>query len=115
MIRALFLIGAATAAAYFYGKRRTAGPAQRARLAGQETVGVPNDVLAERVRAQLRGLVSRPEAVSVLANAGTVTLSGTLSTPERERVLREVLAVPGVVGVVNQMEASGAVGEQRLL
>lgn len=104
MIRALLIIGGVAAAAYFLGARRPAqGPG---RAPADATEGIPNDVLAERVRTLLRGLLKRPEAVHVLANAGAVTLEGTLPRRERDRVLAEVLAVPGVTGIVNHIEAS---------
>jgi hypothetical protein len=108
MIRALLIVGAAAAAAYFYRSRRAA-PAREPwpfRPAEEVAGVVPNDVLVERVRAQLGGLVARPEALDVHASAGLVTLGGTLTKAERDRVLREVLAIPGVVRVLNQTEVS---------
>lgn len=111
MIRALLILGAAAAGAYFYRSRRAAQRAtQPPRSPEQEAAGVPNDVLAERVRAQLRGLVARPEAIQVHANAGLVTLAGTLTRAERDRVLMDVLAVPGVVRILNQTEVSDEAG-----
>jgi hypothetical protein len=106
MIRALLVLGAAAAAAYWYRSRRPAVPRQPwpFRPADESATGVSNDALAERVRGRLRGLVARPDAVSVHASAGLVTLSGLLSRDERDRVLREVLAIPGVVRVLNQTE-----------
>ena len=63
-----------------------------------------DDVLAERVRARLGRLVSHPGAIDVIANNGTVTLSGPIFEAEVEQMLDGVGAVAGVASIENQLE-----------
>ena len=64
---------------------------------------VPDDVLAERVRARMGHIVSH-SSIDVQAVQGEVTLRGPVLDTEIEGLLRAVRAVPGVHGVVNQLE-----------
>lgn len=64
---------------------------------------VPDDVLAERVRARMGHIVSH-SSIDVQAVQGEVTLRGPVLDAEIEGLLRAVRAVPGVRRVVNQLE-----------
>ena len=64
---------------------------------------VTDDVLAERVRARMGHYVSHA-SIDVQVAAGEVTLRGPVLDTEIEALLRAVRAVPGVRGVVNQLE-----------
>jgi hypothetical protein len=64
---------------------------------------VSDDVLTERVRARMGHLVSH-SSIDVQAVQGEVTLRGPVLDGEIEALLRAVRAVPGVRGVVNQLE-----------
>jgi uncharacterized membrane protein len=66
--------------------------------------GVSDDVLAERVRAQLGGLVSHPSAIEVRAEQGCVTLSGPVLRHEVDRLLKGVASVRGVHEVENRLD-----------
>jgi hypothetical protein len=63
-----------------------------------------DDVLVERVRARVGRLVSHPGAIDVVADNGTVTLSGPLFDAEVEQLLEGVEAVSGVTAVENRLE-----------
>jgi uncharacterized membrane protein len=65
---------------------------------------VPDEVLAERVKAKLGRVLSHPGSVEVAANRGTVTLTGIILTHEADRVLKAILTVPGVRRVTDQLE-----------
>ena len=65
---------------------------------------VPDDVLAERVRAKLGRFVAHPASVEVRANAGTVTLEGPVLNHEIDDALRAVRRVRGVRDVVDRLE-----------
>ena len=66
--------------------------------------GVSDEVLAERVRAQLGGLVSHPSALDVRAAQGRVTLSGPVLRHEVDRLLKGVGSVRGVHTVENRLD-----------
>jgi hypothetical protein len=68
---------------------------------------VTDEVLVERVRAQLGRVVSRPCDVEVLAEEGRVTLRGVVRVKEVERLLRRVSRVRGVRGVECQLNVKG--------
>jgi uncharacterized membrane protein len=72
----------------------------RSVFAGEE---VDDEVLAERVRAQLGGLVSHPRAIEVRAEQGRVTLSGPVLRDEVNSLLKGVAAVRGLCDVENQL------------
>ena len=61
---------------------------------------VDDEVLAERVRAQLGRATSHPRAISVLAELGVVTVSGHVLAAEVPRLLRAVERVRGVREVI---------------
>jgi hypothetical protein len=63
-----------------------------------------DDVLAERVRAQLGRLVSHPGAVDVNASGGRITLSGPVFEAEVDQLLKGVGAVAGVTAIESRLE-----------
>src|SRR5688572_27125802 len=63
------------------------------KLFRSESVG--DEVLVERVRAELGRFVSHPHAVAVASEGGHVTLSGPILAEEARPLLRCVRAVPG--------------------
>ena len=65
---------------------------------------VDDDVLVERVRAQLGRLVSHPRAIDVLAADGVVTLRGPILEEEVAALLRGAGRVRGVRDVVSELE-----------
>ncbi len=67
------------------------------KLFDHEPVG--DDVLVERVRAELGRFVSHSHAVEVAAEGGHVTLSGPILADEVRPLLRHVRRVPGVRAV----------------
>jgi hypothetical protein len=67
--------------------------------------GVPADeVLVERVRARLGRLVSHPGAIDVIANSGTVTLTGPVFAAEVDQLIEGVATIAGVATVENKLE-----------
>jgi uncharacterized membrane protein len=64
---------------------------------------VPDEILAERVRAALGRVVSHPGSIEVQASAGTVTLRGPILEREAGRALRALRAVPGVHAVRDEL------------
>jgi hypothetical protein len=66
--------------------------------------GVSDEVLAERVRSRLGGLVSHTSALDVRAEQGRVTLSGPVLRGEVGSLLKEVAAVRGVRDLENRLE-----------
>jgi hypothetical protein len=65
---------------------------------------VDDEVLVERVRAELGRVVSHPSAIAVTADDERVTLSGPVLAREAEEVLSRVRSVRGVQDVVDQLE-----------
>ncbi|HET9642515.1 MAG TPA: BON domain-containing protein [Burkholderiaceae bacterium] len=64
---------------------------------------VDDQVLAERVRAQLGRLVSHPHALRVQTDSGKVTLSGPVLKGEQRRLVRGVRRVRGVQEVRDEL------------
>lgn len=65
---------------------------------------VDDAVLVDRVRAKLGRIVSHPRALNVMAQNGTVTLSGPILTAEAPELLACVNRVGGVNEVVDNLE-----------
>jgi uncharacterized membrane protein len=65
---------------------------------------VSDEVLVERVRAQLGRVVSHPHAIKVHAVDGCVTLEGPVLADEAAPLLSRAGAVPGVRGVDDRLE-----------
>jgi uncharacterized membrane protein len=66
---------------------------------------VPDDVLAERVRAALGRAVSHPGAIEVAVSQGRVTLMGSVLTDEVPDLIDTVCSVRGVGDVVEELAA----------
>jgi hypothetical protein len=62
-----------------------------------------DEVLIERIRAQLGRVVSRPHAVEVACSSGKVCLRGPVLEKEHEPLLRTVRSVAGVRELVSQL------------
>jgi uncharacterized membrane protein len=75
------------------------------------TEEVPDDILVERVRAQLGRAASHPGSIEASASQGAVTLRGPVLKRESKRVVRTVGAVPGVRRVIDQMETHEQQGD----
>jgi hypothetical protein len=63
-----------------------------------------DDVLAQRVRTALGRIISHPRMVNISAEAGVVTLSGTVIEEEAKALSEAVRRVRGVKDVVDQTE-----------
>ncbi len=81
----------------------------RARLGEQGPVS--DDVLAERVRAQLGRWVSHPRAIDVQARDGRVTVSGPILALEAAALLVAVRATRGVREVEDRLERHERAGD----
>jgi hypothetical protein len=64
-----------------------------------------DDVLVERVRADIGHVINRPHRVSVHVDAGCIVLSGSVLPEEKEKLLARVRKVPGVLGVDDHLDA----------
>jgi uncharacterized membrane protein len=64
---------------------------------------VPDEVLVERVRAELGRIVSHPHALEVVADRGHITFSGPILPEEVRPLLRSVRHVPGVRAVSDRL------------
>jgi uncharacterized membrane protein len=64
---------------------------------------VEDEVLTERVRSKIGRVVSRAHDIKVTSQERTVTLEGTVSEEERQRLLNCVTTVRGVKGVVDKL------------
>jgi uncharacterized membrane protein len=73
----------------------------RGRFADED---VDDEILVERVRAEMGRAVSHPSAITVTATDGRVTLSGPVLAGEAEKLLSHVHSVRGVENVVDQLE-----------
>ena len=65
---------------------------------------VPDDVLIERVRAELGRAVSHPGSIVIHADEGHITLSGPLMQHERDRLIRRIRKVRGVRSIGDQLD-----------
>jgi len=61
-----------------------------------------DDVLAQRVRTALGRVISHPRMISITAEAGVITLSGTVSEEESIGLSGAVRGVDGVKDLVDQ-------------
>lgn len=99
------------------GERHARDLANRARGTALEakarlTEGeVSDDILAERVRAQIGRPVSHPRALEVGVHAGRVSLSGPVPADEVDGLLRTVAKVRGVRGVEHHLDVRGQPGD----
>ncbi len=65
--------------------------------------GVPDDILIERVRAQIGRPLARPRAVQVFASDGCIELRGDVYEGELRGLLSRVRSVRGVKEVIDHM------------
>ena len=72
---------------------------------------IPDDVLVERVRAQIGRPVSHPRAIKVTAVDGVVTLFGPILRSELDELLERVARIRGVRSVRNQLEVQAGPGQ----
>lgn len=67
---------------------------------------VADEVLVERVRANIGHVVAEPHDIEVLCAAGEVTLRGIVPAAEAKRLLRRVAHVRGVSRVESQLKVN---------
>jgi hypothetical protein len=96
-------LAAFEAAAHDFAHRSHGAVAElKARLRGEQPI---DDVLVERVRAQLGRLCSHPRAIEVASlGDGRIRLSGPVLEREADALLRRVRLIRGVHGVVDALE-----------
>lgn len=87
--------------------QRARGTAYEFTHAGEQ---VNDDVLVERVRAQLGRPVAHPRAIQVSASNGEVTLSGQILRGELDELLYCVRKVRGVKAVHNALDVLATPG-----
>lgn len=76
-----------------------------AELRGVLTRGdVTDPVLLQRVRARISAVVGRTSSIEASVDTGRVTLSGPVLATDVDRLLRRVLAIPGVREVEDRLE-----------
>ena len=73
-----------------------------------ESSGSDDASLTERVRESVRESGVQSESVQLRVMNGTALLSGSVDSAARDRMLRAILAVPGIRGVRNELEVQGA-------
>ena len=71
---------------------------------------ISDEMLVERVRAQLGRASSHPRSIVVTAHDGIVTLSGPVLADEVVALLARVRSVPGVQDLDNQLEVHEQAG-----
>jgi hypothetical protein len=79
-------------------KNRAVGRVQelRSRVRDAQQAPIDNEVLEQRVRAQLGHVVTHPGALEVRANEGRVTVGGPVLVGERERIRTRLNKTRGV-------------------
>jgi osmotically-inducible protein OsmY len=87
--------------------QRARGTAYEFTHAGEQ---VDDDVLVERVRAQIGRPVSHPRAIQVSASNGEVTLSGQILRSELDELLDCVGRIRGVKAVHNALDVLATPG-----
>lgn len=86
-------------------RNRSRGVAAKTRsLVQKEEAGVPDEVLAERVRSRIGRAVSHPGSVEVAARDGVVTVSGPVLAEEADELLTAIRDTPGVYDVEDLLE-----------
>jgi osmotically-inducible protein OsmY len=80
----------------------------KSRLGDQE---VPDDILVERVRAQLGRPVSHPRAIEVRVRNGCVILAGPILADEVEELIRQVELIDGVRSIQSELDLHDEPGD----
>jgi len=80
----------------------------KSRLAEEE---VPDDILVERVRAQLGRPVSHPRAIDVRAQDGCVILAGPILADEVEDLIRQIASIAGVRSIQSKLDLHDEAGD----
>lgn len=94
----LLAVSAALSALFLLDRPKR--PPSRAKAAASDRSW--DEYLAGRLRANL------PHSIQVAVHDAAVTLSGSVSHKERDRLLAAALAVPGVQRVINLLETQDA-------
>jgi osmotically-inducible protein OsmY len=81
----------------------------KARLSDEE---VPDEILVERVRAQLGRPVSHPRAIDVRARNGCVILAGPVLADEVDDLVRQVSRIPGVRSIESELDVHDEPGNE---
>lgn len=104
MIRLLKLAAPlALAAGGYYAWRR-----YQSRRPSRRVAVLPTDALLERrVLVSMKQAGALPDGLRLRVLDGTVVLAGRVTVAERDRVLRAILAAPGIRGVRNQLDVEG--------
>jgi osmotically-inducible protein OsmY len=98
-------------------KRRTRDLRHRLRGVVYETKSrlsqddVPDDILVERVRAQLGRPVSHPRAIDVRAQEGCVILAGPILAEEVDDLIRQISRIAGVRSIRSELDLHDEPGD----
>jgi hypothetical protein len=97
---------AALAGAGYYAWRLYQDKAARpgARIPAPPT----DDLLTRRVLVSIRQAGGSPGQLSVRVHDGVVFLAGSVTAAERDRLVRAILAAPGIRGVRNELDVQDA-------
>jgi hypothetical protein len=101
--RAARMGGRAVAVGSGHALQRTAAAASRLRRVLSDAP-VDDEVLRERVRSAIEGVVSHPYAIEAEALGGVVTLRGPIPQWETDELVLAVALVPGVREVRSELE-----------
>lgn len=97
---------AALAGAGYYAWRHYQ---HKARPAGARVPVLPSDdLLTRRVLVSIRQAGALPEQLRIRVHDGMVFLAGSVTAAERDRIVRAILAAPGIRGVRNELDVPGA-------
>jgi len=80
---------------------------QSRRPAAKVPVLPTDDLLTRRVLVSMKQAGAVPNDLHMRVLDGTVILAGRVNATERDRVLRAILAVPGIRGVRNELDVEG--------
>ena len=72
---------------------------------------VPDDILVERVRAQLGRPVSHPRAIDVRAQEGCVILAGPILAEEVDDLIRQISRIAGVRSIRSELDLHDEPGD----
>jgi len=91
-------------------RQRLRGMVFRAQ-SGPAEEDIPDDILVERVRAQLERPVSHPRAIDVRAQDGCVILAGPILADEVEDLIRQVASIAGVRSIQSELDLHDEPGD----